>query len=46
MVSVLWQLAEVVESLNEELKELEGSGSDVTCVNELWLRYTQKINVK
>lgn len=39
------QLTEVVDSVQEELKAMDSYSSDVVCVNELWQRYTHKLEL-
>jgi len=39
------QLADVVDSLNEELEAVDSAGNDVGCVTEILCRYRNKISV-
>jgi len=39
------QLTEVVDSVQEELQAMDSYSSDVVCVNELWQRYTHKLEL-
>ena len=39
-VSLCTQLTSVMESLNEELKEVESSAADIVCVNGVWSRFS------
>ena len=40
------QLTDTIESINDELDEIETQTSDIICVQQLWARYNKKMKVR